>query len=115
MAFLEALACGLPMIVTGWGGHLDFLNSKNARLVAYRLVQAKEIQYDCQDARALIAEPDLADLVHHMRSTYEERESGYLSKIDDESDLEAYTWTRIAQRFIEVVEVHSHTDRKKRN
>ena len=115
MAFLEALACGLPMIATGWGGHLDFLNSNNARLVAYRLVQAKEIQYDCQDAQALIAEPDPADLVHHMRSTYKERESGSRSKKDDESDLEAYTWTRIAQRFIEVVGIHYHTHRKKRN
>ncbi len=112
MAFLEALACGLPIIVTGWGGHLDFLSSKNARLVKYRLVRAKEVQYDCQDASALIADPELEDLVCHMRSVYEERRSGIIPKIEnDESVLLEYRWTRIAQRFIETVGVHRHRDR----
>jgi glycosyltransferase involved in cell wall biosynthesis len=105
MAFLEALACGLSIIVTGWGGHLDFLSSKNARLVKYRLVKANQIQYDCQDTRALIAEPDLADLADHMRSVYDERQSGTTPKTDNrDSVLEGYTWTRIAQRFIDMIQ-----------
>ena len=104
MAFLEALACGLPIIVTGWGGHLDFISSKNARLIKYQLVKAKEIQYDCQDAGAVIAEPDLVDLVDHMRAVYDERESVVTPKTDeDQTDLKAYRWTCIAQRFIDIV------------
>jgi glycosyltransferase involved in cell wall biosynthesis len=103
MAFLEALACGLPIIVTGWGGHLDFLNADNARLVAYRLIKAKEIQYDCQDINALIAEPDVADLAEQMRSVYEEDKQSVAPKQSRGSDLKTYTWESITRRFVETV------------
>lgn len=36
--YLEAAACGLPVIATGWSGHTDFLNSGNSRLLQYKLV-----------------------------------------------------------------------------
>ncbi|MBN1654182.1 MAG: glycosyltransferase family 4 protein [Deltaproteobacteria bacterium] len=104
MACLEALACGLPIIVTGWGGQLDFLSPENARLVRYHLRKAKEIQYDCQDAGALIAEPDLGDLAERMRAAFEERNFGATAqKEKQESELEAFTWRKIAERFVEIV------------
>lgn len=31
--FLEAMATGLPVIGTRWGGHLDFMDDENARLI----------------------------------------------------------------------------------
>jgi len=31
--YMEALACGLPVIATRWGGQLDFLNDENADLI----------------------------------------------------------------------------------
>lgn len=37
LPFLEAMASGLPVIATGWGGQMDFLNKGNAFLVPYRL------------------------------------------------------------------------------
>lgn len=37
MPFLEAMASGIPVIATGWGGHMDFLTNRNAFLVNYRL------------------------------------------------------------------------------
>lgn len=36
--YLEAAACGLPVIATGWSGHMDFLNSGNSRLLQYNMV-----------------------------------------------------------------------------
>ena len=36
--YLEAAACGLPVIATGWSGQTDFLNAGNSRLLEYRLV-----------------------------------------------------------------------------
>ena len=37
--YLEAASMGLPVIATGWGGQLDFLNKRNSRLLKYKLVK----------------------------------------------------------------------------
>ena len=35
--FMEALSSGIPVIATGWGGQMDFLNENNSFLVDYKL------------------------------------------------------------------------------
>ena len=40
--FMEAMAMGLPVIGTGWGGHMDFMNASNSYLLPYRLVSAEQ-------------------------------------------------------------------------
>jgi glycosyltransferase involved in cell wall biosynthesis len=98
MVYLEAAACGLPIIVTGWSGHLDFLSADNARLVAYELRPAAEIQYDCQSPDARIAEPDADDLAAKMRESYD-RPTCLPDRISTDC-LEPYTWSRIVDRFM---------------
>lgn len=67
MCYLEALACKKPVIATGWGGHMSFLNEKNALLVKYSLVDAGPIQYDNPAGAGKMAEPDLDDLAEKLR------------------------------------------------
>lgn len=38
----EAMAAGLPVIITGWGGHRDFATPETAFLIDYRLVPVPE-------------------------------------------------------------------------
>ncbi|MGD8190934.1 glycosyltransferase family 4 protein [Brevibacillus ginsengisoli] len=38
LPFLEALASGIPVIATGWGGHMDFLTKSNSFLIPYKLL-----------------------------------------------------------------------------
>lgn len=101
MVYLEALACGLPVIVTGWGGHMDFINEANARVVKYTLRPAREIQYDCDSPESLIAEPDVDDLAAQMRAAYD---SGQRRPLDTVKALERFTWPRLAAQFLEVIE-----------
>jgi glycosyltransferase involved in cell wall biosynthesis len=73
---LEAGAFGLPVIATGWGGHMDFLNQNNSYLIPYQLVPVNPQPYyhgykpDQSWAEASIGE--LKRLMRHVYTNYQE-------------------------------------------
>ena len=60
----EAMAAGLPLIVTGVGGHMDFADPETARLLTYRLTPSGS---HLATPHSLWAEPDEDDLVAALR------------------------------------------------
>ena len=60
----EAMAAGLPLIVTGYGGHLDFCDARTARLLRYRLQPSGS---HLATPGSLWAEPDPDDLAAALR------------------------------------------------
>jgi glycosyltransferase involved in cell wall biosynthesis len=67
--FMEAMACGLITIGTGWGGHLDFMNSSNSLLVKSELkdVSPEAVREWPYYQNQRWAEPSLPDLRRCMR------------------------------------------------
>jgi glycosyltransferase involved in cell wall biosynthesis len=63
----EAMAAGLPLIVTGHGGHMDFCGPDNARLVDFRLAASGS---HVAPPLSLWAEPDVDDLAAALREAY---------------------------------------------
>ncbi len=61
---LEAMVAGIPLIVTGFGGHRDFCGPDEARLVTYRFARSKS---HLAAPHALWVEPDEDDLVAALR------------------------------------------------
>lgn len=59
----EAIAAGLQLIVTGYGGQMQFCQAGVARLVKYELVQSLSV---FSQPNSLWAEPDLDDLCYAM-------------------------------------------------
>jgi FkbM family methyltransferase len=59
----EAMAAGLPLIVTGFGGHLDFCNDP-ARLIDFNFASSGS---HLAASGSLWAEPDLDDLIRALR------------------------------------------------
>lgn len=101
MVFLEAIACGLPVVATGWGGHCDFLNEDNALLVKYKPIKAGEIQYDNKNGNGLMAEPDFGDLCDKMKFAKDN-----INKLKEKIinfDLKRFYWEEIIKMFVKNV------------
>lgn len=72
---LEAMATGIPAIVTGWSGPAEYMTPEIGWTINHKMVPAKEfteITYkeDCGDW----AEPDIDHLVQLMRYAYEHQD-----------------------------------------
>jgi len=82
LPFLEAMASGVPVIATGWGGHMDFVNKHNSFLVRYQLCPplssmnrkssiSRKFRHLFAEKGMLWAEADIGSLRKQMRKAYE--------------------------------------------
>jgi len=68
---IEAMACGLPVIATGWSGYMDFLNNENGWLIDYKMEEIKnEVFYENTNW----ATPDIKQLRQVMRTAHSDPE-----------------------------------------
>jgi glycosyltransferase involved in cell wall biosynthesis len=64
MPAAEAMAAGVPLIVTEYGGHLDFVGSEMARLIEYQFAPSRS---HLAGSGSVWVEPDRNDLVAALR------------------------------------------------
>lgn len=69
----EAMAAGLPLIVTNHGGQRDFCTDAEARLIGFRFASSRS---HLATPHSLWAEPDVDDLTAALREAISMRESG---------------------------------------
>jgi GT2 family glycosyltransferase/glycosyltransferase involved in cell wall biosynthesis len=109
MKILDALACGLPTVVTDFGGSTDFCNEETTLPVACDVVPLGP----CLDARSLRptngpvwAEPQRASLASRLRWLLENpEEARALGGRAAETIRGRFTWEQAARRLLEVAEV----------
>lgn len=76
---LEAAAKGLPIITTGWGGQMDFINEQTGYLIPYSLVPVKpQAYYHGYHSDQLWAEASKEELRKIMRNVYENYQQAVL-------------------------------------
>jgi GT2 family glycosyltransferase len=105
MKVLDALACGLPTIVTDFGGTTDFCTADTAVPVAFDLVPLGP----CLDARSLRlgngpvwAEPRRESLRQGLRWAFEQRDAAAaLGRRAATAVRGRFTWDRAARRLLE--------------
>jgi glycosyltransferase involved in cell wall biosynthesis len=73
--YLEAMACGLPVIGTGWSGNLEFMNDENSYLIDIEGLEDVRRDVDMQLYQGhKWARPSLEHLRHLMRFCFEHRQ-----------------------------------------
>jgi FkbM family methyltransferase len=83
----ETIAAGIPLIVTGFGGHMDFCNPGNARLLKYRFERSAS---HLGTAGSTWVEPDADDLKEALQEAYRRSGSENLrpvSSVHSEPDI----------------------------
>lgn len=102
LTYLEALALGIPVIATNWGGHLDFLCDKNSYLVAAEHAKAVPNSYDVEGQPLMWAEPDPCALRSALRHVYlHHDEARARAKVGQSQVLNQWTWERAAQTALQ--------------
>ena len=103
---LEAMATGIPAIMTNWSGLADFGNKEDCLMLDYKLEPAenftKEIyKEECGDW----AEPDFEDLKSKMRWAYEHKDKiKKMGKKASERVHRDWTWDKMTKEFLEILD-----------
>ncbi len=100
---LEAMACGKPVIVTNFGGHLDFCNEHNSYLIDYQLTTAVESDEEKSEFLRW-AEPDKQHLRQLMRYVYENPEKAREVGLQAHQEVSKnWTWENAARKAAESI------------
>ena len=103
----EAMASGLPVIVTQYGAALDFCSDDNAYLIPASVVQLPEKRIGDQETVDLpwLAEPDLDALKKHLRHVFEHSDEATRKGQTGRSHIEAnFTWDNAASKVMGRIE-----------
>lgn len=97
LAILEAMACGLPVIVPRWGGHLDFCADTCGLLIDTTL---SPVERD-PDRRGEWAEPSVEHLAYLMRTVHADRGLGRRLGEQARAVATRWSWERAARVAVE--------------
>lgn len=102
-SLMEAMACSLPVIGTGWSGNTEFMTDTNSYLIDYELAEVDEDAVD-EDGRLAghrWAEPSVDHLKLLLRKVYERRAEARDIGAAGREHIEARFSTDLISRRIE--------------
>jgi glycosyltransferase involved in cell wall biosynthesis len=97
---VEAMACGLPCIVTNYGGQIDYVNNENGWLVDYELT---EVTFDLQYEGINWATPKIDDLRKKMRYAYEHQDEVKEKGKKALETARGLTWQKTAEQIKQLI------------
>lgn len=115
LPLLESMASGVPVIATGWGGHMDYLNANNSFLVQYKLRSpitgmnrgssiSRQFRNLFSDNGQLWAEPEIGSLRRQMRRAYDNPHLCLAKGQRARRDVMKLSWNRSGSTLKRVIE-----------
>ncbi|MDX2288235.1 MAG: glycosyltransferase [Hyphomicrobiaceae bacterium] len=102
LTIAEAIMRGVPIVVTGWSGNLDFCDPDGAYLVGYDLVAFRDTHGDYAEiADARWAEPSVEHAAHLLRQISEHPDEARLRAVQCRRHLRAHLATSTYRRALE--------------
>ncbi len=97
---LEAMACGLPVIQTYFGGQIDYMNPDNSRGILYDLEEVKE---DIMYEGISWATPKIESIREQLRWAFNNQDKIKEMGNQAEEDSKNFTWDSSAKKIIDVL------------
>ena len=104
LSILEALACGKPVIVTGWGGHMDFCAPDNAFVLDYTMQQADDMQYGDKAADACVAIPSQKHLEDTLYTVWHDQSRIHEKVQRARQSVQHLTWRHMAEDICTLIQ-----------
>jgi len=97
---IEAMACGLPVITTNFGGQVDYCNEKNSWLVGGNLV---EMQQELMYEGIKWLTPNISEIRKAMREAYENKEIVKSKSKEAIKTGNIFTWDSTANLIVTLI------------
>ena len=96
----EAMLSGLPVIATGYGGHMDFCNADNAWLIDYQFAPART-HFGLHNS--VWAEPCLKSLIQQLQAVHRAPQTEHKKRAvrGRKRLLSEYRWSHVAERVMD--------------
>lgn len=107
MPFIEAMACGLPVISTNWSAPTDYITDNNGLLVNCDIKQIDDIEYIKKCPIALNhswAHPHIEDIQKKMRWMYKSRDEAKKKGEIGRKDMLKHSWQNTALAIIKKIQ-----------
>jgi len=103
----EAMACGLPVIVTNFSGQTEYLTEQNSFLLNYELEDIIIPFFKAADGYyGQWAKPDISHLKYLMRYVFEHpKEAKQKGLFAAQDMLQNWTWEHAAQKALKAIEL----------
>lgn len=104
LPFLEAMACGIPVIAPNFSGQQDFLNDNNSLLInTGHMYAPATAQYWNYSVKALTGHPDIKHCAKLMKEIFEHKPVIMMKlKGGMDSTVQQYSWKKAAQMMVDL-------------